>query len=116
VRKAFKYRLYPNRSQTEATQAMLETHRRLYNSALEERRNLYGAERLGRALVCWTFVQRFCVEYWLVGVLGVLQPSRTKVQPCSARAASIAAICSGLGGPAGGGKVIASAGRLNARK
>ena len=24
---------------------MLETHRRLYNSALEERRNLYEAER-----------------------------------------------------------------------
>jgi putative transposase len=44
VRKAFKYRLYPNRSQAEALDAMLETHRRLYNSALKERREIYEAE------------------------------------------------------------------------
>ena len=43
VRKAFKYRLYPNRSQAEALDAMLETHRRLYNSALKERREVYQA-------------------------------------------------------------------------
>jgi putative transposase len=45
VRKAFKYRLYPTPSQTEALDAMLETHRRLYNSALEERRDTYEAEK-----------------------------------------------------------------------
>jgi len=45
VRKAFKYRLYPNRAQTEALDAMLETHRRLYNSALEERRDAYDYEQ-----------------------------------------------------------------------
>ncbi len=44
MRKAFKYRLYPNRSQAEALDAMLETHRRLYNSALKERREVYEAE------------------------------------------------------------------------
>ena len=44
MRKAFKYRLYPNRSQSEALDAMLETHRRLYNSALEERRAVFEAE------------------------------------------------------------------------
>jgi putative transposase len=44
VRKAFKYRLYPNRPQGEALDAMLEIHRRLYNSALEERREVYEAE------------------------------------------------------------------------
>jgi putative transposase len=44
VRKAFKYRLYPNRSQAEVLDAMLETHRRLYNSALKERREVYEAE------------------------------------------------------------------------
>ncbi len=44
MRKAFKYRLYPNRSQAEALDAMLETHRRLYNFALEERREVYEAE------------------------------------------------------------------------
>jgi putative transposase len=45
VKKAFKYRLYPNRSQAEALDAMLETHRRLYNLALEERRDTYEAEK-----------------------------------------------------------------------
>ena len=44
MRKAFKYRLYPNRSQAEALNAMLETHRRLYNLALRERRDVYQAE------------------------------------------------------------------------
>ncbi len=44
MRKAFKYRLYPNRSQAEALDAMLETHRRLYNLALRERRDVYEAE------------------------------------------------------------------------
>lgn len=44
MKKAFKYRLYPNRSQVEALDAMLETHRRLYNLALRERRDVYEAE------------------------------------------------------------------------
>ena len=41
MRKAFKYRLYPNRSQAQALNVMLETHRRLYNLALRERRDVY---------------------------------------------------------------------------
>jgi putative transposase len=45
VRKAFKYRLYPNRSQQAALSEMIETHRRLYNAALEERRAVYEAEK-----------------------------------------------------------------------
>jgi putative transposase len=44
MKKAFRYRLYPNRAQTEALEAMLETHRRLYNAALEERRGVHEAE------------------------------------------------------------------------
>jgi len=44
VKKAFKYRLYPNRSQAEALDAMVETHRRLYNDALAERRDVYESE------------------------------------------------------------------------
>lgn len=44
MRKSFKYRLYPNRSQTEALNTMLGTHRRLYNLALRERRDVYEAE------------------------------------------------------------------------
>ena len=44
MRKAYKFRLYPNRSQVEALDAMLETHRRLYNLALRERRDVYETE------------------------------------------------------------------------
>ena len=44
MKKAFKYRLYPNCSQAEALGTMLETHRRLYNAALEEHRNTYESE------------------------------------------------------------------------
>ena len=44
MKKAFSYRLYPNRSQAEALDAMLETHRRLYNDALAERRDVYETE------------------------------------------------------------------------
>jgi putative transposase len=46
--KAFKYRLYPNRSQAEALGAMVGTHRRLYNLALRDRRDTYQAE--GRSI------------------------------------------------------------------
>jgi putative transposase len=38
MRKSFKYRLYPNRRQTDALAALLEAHRALYNAALEHRR------------------------------------------------------------------------------
>ncbi len=44
MRKSYKYRLYPNRSQAKALNATLETHRRLYNLALRERRDVYEAE------------------------------------------------------------------------
>ena len=44
MRRAFRYRLYPNRSRAEALGTMLETHRRLYNAALQERRNTYESE------------------------------------------------------------------------
>lgn len=41
MRKAFKYRLYPTRQQAAAMSAMLETHRRLYNNALAERKQAW---------------------------------------------------------------------------
>jgi putative transposase len=44
VRRSYKYRLYPNRSQVESLGTLLETHRRLYNLALRERRDAYAAE------------------------------------------------------------------------
>lgn len=45
MRKAFKYRLYPTRGQSEALAEMLETHRRLYNAALEQRKATWEQEQ-----------------------------------------------------------------------
>jgi putative transposase len=44
MRKAYKYRLYPNRKQEQALTTMVETHRHLYNRALAERKNAYEQE------------------------------------------------------------------------
>ncbi|HEY0606173.1 MAG TPA: transposase [Herpetosiphonaceae bacterium] len=43
--KAFKYKLYPTRQQETALMTLLETHRRLYNRALEERKDAWEQER-----------------------------------------------------------------------
>ncbi|HEY0737197.1 MAG TPA: transposase [Herpetosiphonaceae bacterium] len=43
--KSFKYRLYPTRQQDTAMLTMLDTHRHLYNRALEERKNAWEQER-----------------------------------------------------------------------
>src|SRR5215469_7769382 len=45
MRKAFKYRLYPTTVQEQAMTEMLETHRRLYNQALAERKTAWEQER-----------------------------------------------------------------------
>jgi putative transposase len=45
VRKAFKYKLYPTRPQDAAMAAMLETHRRLYNDGLKERKQAWEQEQ-----------------------------------------------------------------------
>jgi putative transposase len=45
MRRAYKFRLYPNRAQSEAMARLLETHRRLYNDALAARKEAYEAER-----------------------------------------------------------------------
>jgi putative transposase len=45
MRKAYKFRLYPNRAQTESLNKTLEAHRRLYNLALRERRDVYECEK-----------------------------------------------------------------------
>jgi putative transposase len=45
MRKAFKYKLYPTRQQQTAMSAMLETHRRLYNDALAERKQAWAQEQ-----------------------------------------------------------------------
>ena len=45
MRKAFKYRLYPNQRQEQALTTMVETHRHLYNRALAERKNAYEQEQ-----------------------------------------------------------------------
>lgn len=45
MQKAFRYRAYPNGKQAEAMASLLETHRRLYNNALAERKCVYEAEQ-----------------------------------------------------------------------
>jgi len=41
MRRAFKFRLYPNGDQTRELDVMIETHRRLYNACLEQRKLAY---------------------------------------------------------------------------
>ncbi len=44
MQQAFKYRAYPNRAQTLAMEELLETHRRLYNNALSDRKHSFETE------------------------------------------------------------------------
>jgi putative transposase len=44
MRRAFKYRIWTNKTQDRALSEMLETHRRLYNACLEERKRRYEEE------------------------------------------------------------------------
>jgi putative transposase len=46
VRRAFKYRLWTNANQERELATMCETHRRLYNSCLDERKSRYEAEKV----------------------------------------------------------------------
>ncbi len=46
MRKAFKFRLYPNRDQERELGVMIETHRRLYNAALEQRKSAYEDDKI----------------------------------------------------------------------
>jgi putative transposase len=46
VRRAFKYRIWTNKTQERALGEMLETHRRLYNACLEERKVRYEEEKV----------------------------------------------------------------------
>ena len=47
MRRAFVFRLYPTAEQARSLAAMLETHRRLYNAGLAERRDAWATERRG---------------------------------------------------------------------
>ena len=46
MRRAYKYRLFTNANQERELDAMLETHRRLYNSCLAQRKERYEAEKV----------------------------------------------------------------------
>ena len=46
MRRAFKFRLYPSVDQTRELGIMVETHRRLYNAALEQRKLAYETRRI----------------------------------------------------------------------
>ena len=43
--RAIKFRLYPNVNQGRELETMLETHRRLYNHCLEERKTAWETEQ-----------------------------------------------------------------------
>jgi putative transposase len=45
MRRAWKYRLYPNKPQEQALATMVETHRHLYNRALAERKDAWEQEQ-----------------------------------------------------------------------
>ena len=45
MRRAYKYRIYPNRNQIRELGIALETHRRLYNDCLAQRKNAYEADK-----------------------------------------------------------------------
>jgi putative transposase len=45
VRRAYRYRLYPNANQTRELGIALETHRRLYNACLAQRKDAYAADK-----------------------------------------------------------------------
>lgn len=45
MRRAFKYRLYPNADEARELNIMLETHRRLYNAALAQRKDAWEKEK-----------------------------------------------------------------------
>jgi putative transposase len=46
MRRAFRYRLYPNRNQLRELEITLESHRRLYNACLDERKARYESEKV----------------------------------------------------------------------
>jgi putative transposase len=60
VKRAYVYKLRPNRSQTAKLEETLETCRRLYNDALAERKESWEAERkgIGFAAQCASLTQR----------------------------------------------------------
>lgn len=45
LRRSFKFRLYPNQQQTRDLEEVLETHRRIYNRCLEERKTAWETEQ-----------------------------------------------------------------------
>ena len=45
MKRSYRYRLKPNRQQTGTLSRILETHRQLYNAALQERREAWRMRR-----------------------------------------------------------------------
>src|ERR1051325_6336487 len=45
MRRSFRYRLFPNTNQFRELEIALETHRRLYNACLEQRKTVYATEK-----------------------------------------------------------------------
>ena len=46
MRRAYKFQLYPNRNQERELEIMRETHRRLYNACLGQRKSVYEKDKI----------------------------------------------------------------------
>lgn len=67
MRRAFKFRIYPNRNQLRELGITLETHRRLYNSCLAQRKDAYEANKTSikyEAQSAWFKTQRATNSYF----------------------------------------------------
>jgi putative transposase len=70
MRKAFKFRLYPNRNQQRELDITVETHRRLYNACLDQRKLAYEEDGIAISYgmqSAWFKNQRF-VNKWYAGI------------------------------------------------
>ncbi len=68
--KAFKFRLYPNANQERELKIMLETHRRLYNACLEQRKLAYAEDGISIGFFqqsAWYTNQR-CANKWFANI------------------------------------------------
>lgn len=66
MRKAFKFRIYPTRNQERELGIVLETHRRLYNACLEQRKLSYGEDGIAVSFYdqCKWFTNQRLANKW----------------------------------------------------
>ncbi len=70
MRRAYKFRLYPNRDQRRELASMLETHRRLYNACLWQRKAAFEDDgiRIGYSLQSGWYTNQRHINAWFAHV------------------------------------------------